>query len=67
MVEMRSQNNLPMGVVVNRIIITPRRSKQVPVVLMNTNSYNGWIRQPLLVADLVEVEHYPWDYQPSMT
>ena len=26
-----------------------------------------WIRQPLLVADLVEVEHYPWDYQPSMS
>ena len=67
MVEMRSQNNLPMGVVVNRTIITPRRSKQVSVVLMNVNLYNIWIRQPLLVADLVEVEHYPWDYQPSMS
>ena len=57
MVEMRSQNNLPMEVVVNRTIITPRRSKQVPVVLMNMNSYNVWIRQPLLAADLDEVEH----------
>ena len=39
----------------------------MPVVLMNMNSYNIWIRQPLLAADLVEVEHYPWDYQPSMS
>ena len=39
----------------------------MPVVLMNTNTYNVWIRQPLLVADLVEVEHYLWDYQPSMS
>ena len=27
MVEMRSQNNLPMGVVVNKTIISPKRSK----------------------------------------
>ena len=67
MFKMRSQKNLPMGVVVNRTVITPKRSKRVPVVLMNMNSYNVWIRQPLLVADLVEVEHYPWDYQPSMS
>ena len=67
MVEMRSQNNLPMGIVVNRTIITPKKSKCVPVVLMNTNSYNVWIRQPLLAADLVEVDHCPWDYQSSMS
>ena len=67
MVEMGSQSNLPMGVVVNRNIVSPKRSKWVPVMLMSTNGYNIWIRQPLLVADLVEVEHYPWDYQPSMS
>ena len=39
----------------------------MPVMLMNMNTYNIWIRQPLLAADLVEVEHYPWDYQPSMS
>ena len=26
-----------------------------------------WIRQPLLVADLVEVKHCPWDYQSSLS
>ena len=63
MVKMRSQNNLPMGIVVNRTIVIPRKSKWVPVILMNTNSYNVWIRQPLLAADLVEVKHCLWDYQ----
>ena len=58
MVEMGSQRNLPMGVIVNRTIVSPKRSKQMPVILMNTNGYNIWIRQPLLAADLVEVEHY---------
>ena len=33
---------------------------------MNTNSYNVWIRQPLLAADIVEAEDCPWDYQTSM-
>ena len=64
---MRSQNNLPMGILVNSTIITPKKSKCVPIVLMNTNSYNVWIRQPLLVADLVEIDHCPWDYQSSMS
>ena len=32
-------------------------------MLANTNSYNMWICQPLLAADIVEVESCPWDYQ----
>ena len=59
MVEGRDIHNLPMGVVVNRAMVTPKRSKKVPVVLANTNSYNIWIRQPLLAADVVEVESCP--------
>ena len=56
MVESRDVNNLPMGVVVNRTMITPKKSKKVPVMLANTNSYNIWIRQPLLAANVIEVE-----------
>ena len=59
MVEGRDIHNLPMGVMVNRTMVTPKCSKKVPVVLANTNSYNVWIRQPLLAADIVEVESYP--------
>ena len=34
----------------------------VPVILMNQNNYNVWIWQPLLAAEIHEVEHLPWDY-----
>ena len=34
----------------------------VPVILMNQNSHNIWIRQPLLAAEICTVEHLPWDY-----
>ena len=67
MVEGRDICNLPMGVIVNRAMVTPKRSKKVPVVLANTNSYNIWIRQPLLAADVVEVESCPWDYQTILS
>ena len=67
MVEARDINNLPMGVVVNRAMVTPKKSKKVPVILANMNSYNIWIRQPLLAANVVEVESCPWDYQTILS
>ena len=67
MVEARECNNLPLGLVVNRTMVTPNKSKRVPIVLVNTNSYNMWIRQPLLAADIIEAEDCLWDYQPVMS
>ena len=67
MVESRDVNNLPMGVMVNRAMITPKKSKKIPVVLANMNSYNIWIWQPLLAANVVEVESCPWDYQTILS
>ena len=67
MVEAKASNNLPMGIVVNRTMVTPNKSKQVPVALLNTNSYNVWIQQPLLAANIVEVEDCPWNYQLVMS
>ena len=43
MVESCNSSNLPMGVVVNRTMVTPNKSKHILVLLMNTNSYNIWI------------------------
>ena len=40
---------------------------KLPVTLLNTNSYNVWIRQTLLAADIVEVEHCPWDFHSTMS
>ena len=67
MIKARSQNNLPMGIVVNWTTVTPTKSKSIPVTLLNTNSYNVWIWQSLLTADIVEVEHCPWDFQSVMS
>ena len=67
MVKARESNNLPMGVVVNRTIVTPNKSKCAPVLLMNTNSYNVWNHQPLLAADVVEAKHCLLDYQSFLS
>ena len=67
MIEARSQNNLPLGVMVNRTAVTPSKSNRVPVTLVNTNSYNVWIKQQLLAADIVEVDHCLWDYHSTMS
>ena len=67
MIEAKECNNLPLGLVVNRTMVTPNKNKPVPIVLVNTNSYNVWIRQPLLAADIVEAKDCPWDYQPVMS
>ena len=56
-----------MGVVVNRTIIIPTKSKHIPVILMNTNLYNVWICQSLLAANVVEANHCPWDYQSFLS
>ena len=67
MIEARSQNNLPLGVVVNCTTVTPSKTNRVPITLVNTNSYNVWIKQQLLAADIVEVDHCPWDYHSTMS
>ena len=34
------------------------------VILLNTNSYNVWIRQLLNAATIWDVELKDWDYEP---
>ena len=53
--------------VVNRTAVTPSKTNRVPATLVNTNSYNVWIEQQLLAADIVEVDHCPWDYHSTMS
>ena len=38
----------------------------MPVILVNTNSENIWIRQPLLAAELLEVECHSGEYDTSL-
>ena len=59
-------SNLPLGIVVNHTLVKPSKSRLVPMILINTNSYNVWIRQPLLAAELYDVNYHPWEYETTV-
>ena len=67
MIEATNVDNLPCGVSVNHTYVNPTKAKQVSVILLNTNSYNIWIQQPLYAATILEVELKDWDYEPIIT
>ena len=67
MVEAMDDNNLPCGVSVNHTYVSPTKSRQVSVILLNTNTYNVWIRQPLYAATIWDVELKDWEYEPIFT
>ena len=60
-------DNLPCGVSINHTYVNPTKAKQVSVILLNTNSYNVWIRQPLYAATIWDVKLKDWDYEPIIT
>ena len=62
LVESAAHNNLPSGVVVNCSYATSKAG-QVAVILINMTSRNIWIQQPLLAAEIFEVELHPWQYK----
>ena len=65
LVEQTAHSNLPFGIIVNRCLVHPR-AKWVPVILVNMNSRNIWIRQPLLATALFEVGCHSWEYDVSL-
>ena len=65
MLETAAHANLPSGIVVNCTCDTPK-SGRMSVILVSTTSRNIWIRQPLLAADIYEVELHPWQYCASL-
>ena len=67
MVEATDDDNLPCGVSMNHTYINPTKAKQVSVILLNTNSYNVWIRHPLYAATIWDVELKDMDYEPIIT
>ena len=67
MVEATDDDNLPWGVSVNHTYVNPTKAKQVSVILLNTNSYNVWIRQLLYATAIWDVELKDWDYEPIIT
>ena len=67
MIEATDDDNLPCGVSVNHTYVNPTKAKQVSVILLNTNSHNVWIRQPLYATTIWDVELKDWDYEPIIT
>ena len=61
LIDTAAVSNLPQRISVNRCLVHPR-GKTVLVILMNQNSNNIWIQQPLLAAEIYAVDHLPWDY-----
>ena len=67
MVKATDDDNLPCGVSVNHTYISPTKSRQVSVILLNTNTYNVWICQPLYAANIWDVDLKDWGYEPTFT
>ena len=61
MIELAAHKNLPPGIVVNCSYVTPKAG-QLVVILINTSNRNIWTCQPLLAAEVYEVELHPWQY-----
>ena len=67
MVEAMDNDNLPCGVSVNHNYVNLTKAKQVSVILLNTNSYNVWIQQPLYAITIWDVDLKDWEYEPILT
>ena len=67
MVEATDDDNLPCGVSINHTYVSPSKSRQVSVILLNTNTYNVWTCQPLYAANIWDVELKDWEYKPIFT
>ena len=65
-VDQAAHHNLPHGLVVNSHCVTPK-ARRVPVILINTTDQNTWARQPLLAAELFEVEVEPQQHCTELT
>ena len=59
--EQAEHHNLPQGIVVNRYV-AKAKSSSVPVILINTNKQKVWLRQPLLAAELYDVDYHPVEH-----
>ena len=66
LVEQVEHHNLLLDIVINRCMAT-LKARSIPVILINTNRYNVWIRQPLLVAKLFDVECDEIEYRVNMS
>ena len=65
LVEQAEHHNLPIGIVINWCMAIPK-ARSIPVILINTNRYNVWVRQPLLAAELFNAECNEIEYRANL-
>ena len=58
-------HNLPLGIVFNWCVAIPK-VRTIPVIIINTNQYNVWVRQPLLAAKLFDADCNEIEYWVTM-
>ena len=63
--EQVEHNNLSLGTVANRCMANPKTST-ILIILINTNKFNVWVSQPLLVAKLYDAECDQIEYRARM-
>ena len=42
------------------------KARAIPIIIINTNRYNVWVRQPLLAAKLYDAECTEMEYRATM-
>ena len=57
-------HNLPLGIVINQCMAIPK-VRIIPIII-NTNRYHVWVRQPLLAAELFDAECDEIEYMATM-
>ena len=65
LVEQVEHHNLLLGIVINWYVAMPK-ARTIPVIIIHTNRYNVWIRQPLLGAKLFDAECDEIEYRANM-
>ena len=63
--EQVEHHNLPLGIVINQCVAI-QKARTIPMNNINTNRYNVWVRQPLLAAELFNVECNEIDYRATL-
>ena len=65
LVEQAEHHNLPLGVVVNWCVAIPK-ARAKPIIIINTNKFNVWVRLPLLAVELYDTECNQIEYRTTM-
>ena len=65
LLEQAEHHNLPLDIVVNGYMAIPE-ARTIPIIIINTNRFNVWVRQPLIAAKLDDVEYNMLKYKTTI-